>query len=156
MHTAALLLSPVMNTTMDENALAKAVVDTAYHVHVDLGPGLLESAYEAVLARRLQKLGIKVERQKPISVQVDGVALDEGFRADLMVGDLIIVELKSVVSVSPVFSKQLKTYLKLSGKRLGLLINFGAELFKDGVTRVVLDLPEKDGPVQRKGSALQK
>lgn len=145
-----------MNKASDGNIVAKAVVDAAYHVHVDLGPGLLESAYETVLAGRLQKLSYKVERQKPISIQAGDITVDEGFRADLVVADLVIVELKSVVSMSSVFDKQLRTYLKLSGKRIGLLINFGAELFKDGVTRVVVGPPEEGDFSGRKHSALQK
>jgi GxxExxY protein len=132
-----------MEHKVPEDTLAKEVVDAAYRVHVDLGPGLLESAYETVLARRLQRRGLSVERQKPIPVCVDGDILDEGFRADLVVGNLLIVELKSVESMNPVFKKQLKTYLKLSGKRLGLLINFGMELFKNGVSRVAVGLPEE-------------
>ena len=127
---------------MSENDVAKAVVDAAFHIHVELGPGLLESVYEAVLAKELEKRGFKVERQKPISFEFGGSKFDEGFRADLVVNDLVIVELKSVEQAHPVHKKQLKTYLRLSGKRLGLLINFGTELFKDGVARVVLGLPE--------------
>lgn len=127
---------------MNENAIAKAVVDAAFHIHVELGPGLLESVYEVVLAKELEKRGFRVERQKPIGFEFGGSRFDEGFRADLVVNDLVIVELKSVEQCHPVHKKQLKTYLRLSGKRLGLLINFGTELFKDGVSRVVLGLPE--------------
>src|SRR5579859_16713 len=127
---------------MNENDVAKVVVDAAYHIHVELGPGLLESVYEAVLAKELEKRGCRVERQKPIDFVFAGDAFDEGFRADLLVNDLVLVELKSTEQPHPVHKKQLKTYLRLSGKRLGLLINFGTELFKDGVSRVVLGLPE--------------
>jgi len=151
-----LLLSLTMNTPTDEEAVAKAVVDAAYPVHVDVGPGLLESVYETILARRLQRLGFRVERQKPIPIVVDGTTLDEGFRADLMVADQVIVELKSMVTISPVFKKQLRSYLRLSGKKIGLLINFGAEMFKDGVERVVATKPEKAPPAQQNHSALQK
>lgn len=127
---------------MNDNDVAAIVVDAAYHIHVDLGPGLLESVYEAVLASELEKRGLTVVRQKPISFEFRGVRFDEGFRADLMVNDLVLVELKSTEQSNPVHKKQLKTYLRLTGKRLGLLINFGSELFKDGVSRVVLGLPE--------------
>jgi GxxExxY protein len=127
---------------MNENDVAKVIVDAAYHIHVELGPGLLESVYEAVLAKELEKRGCKVERQKPISFIFGENTFDEGFRVDLLVNDLVIVELKSTEQTHPVHKKQLKTYLRLSGKRLGLLINFGTELFKDGVSRVVLGLSE--------------
>jgi len=125
---------------MRENDIAREIVDAAFHLHCDLGPGLLESVYEVLLARSLERRGLGVERQKPIRFEVDGVKFDEGFRADLLVGDLVIVELKSVEELHPSHHKQLKTYLKLAGKRLGLLINFGAPLFKRGVSRVALDL----------------
>ena len=130
-----------MNKPPDGNEVAKAIVDTAFHMQVDLGPGLLESAYEAILAGRLKRLGFKVDRQRPITLNIDGITVDDGFRADLVVNDLVIVELKSVVSLSTVFDKQLRTYLKLSGIRIGLLINFGSELFKDGISRVVVGEP---------------
>ena len=131
-----------MNKSPEGNEVAKAIVDAAFHVHVDLGPGLLESAYETILASRLQRLGFKVDRQRPITLRIDGITVDDGFRADLVVNDLVIVELKSVVSMSAVFDKQLRTYLKLSGIRIGLLINFGSELFKEGVSRVVVGKPQ--------------
>jgi iron complex transport system substrate-binding protein len=117
-------------------------VDAAYHLHYDLGPGLLESVYEVLLARALEKRGLTVERQKAIRWDFDGVRFDEAFRADLLVNDLVIVELKSVEELHPAHHKQLKTYLKVAKKRLGLLINFGAPLFKHGVSRVVLGLPD--------------
>ena len=131
-----------MEKRLDENAIAREIVDTAFHVHVDLGPGLLESAYEAVLAKRLEKRGLRIERQKPIPLRIDGIFLDEGFRIDLLVNDLVLIELKAVEQSNPVYKRQLRTYLRLSGKRLGLLINFGTELFRDGVARVVLGLEE--------------
>ena len=126
---------------MTENELSKIIVDAAYRIHVDLGPGLLESVYESVLAAELQKRELKIERQKPIQFHYAGITFEEGFRIDLLVNDLVIVELKSTEQTHPVHKKQLKTYLRLAGKRLGLLINFGTELFKDGVSRVVLGLP---------------
>ena len=127
---------------MTENEIAKIIVDAAYHLHTDLGPGLLESVYEAMLSRELALRGLKVARQQPISFEYRGQRFDEGFRVYLMIDDLVIVELKSVELLHPSHKKQLKTYLKLTGKRLGLLINFGAPLIKEGIHRVVLGLPE--------------
>lgn len=127
---------------MTENEIAKIVVDNAFHVHTKLGPGLLESVYEAVLAACLRKRGLKVERQVPIPIRFEEMSFDEGFRADLIVEDKVIVELKSVEQTAPVHRKQVITYIKLADKRLGLLINFGAVLIKDGITRLVNGLPE--------------
>lgn len=101
---------------MRENEIAAAVVDAAYHIHVELGPGLLESVYEAVLAPELERRGFKVERQKLIDFEFRGARFDEGFRADLMINELVIVELKSTEQAHPVHKKQLKTYLRLSGR----------------------------------------
>ena len=126
---------------IDENRIAEIVVDSCFKVHTNLGPGLLESVYETVLAHELQKRGLSVSRQKVLPIVYDGVVLDEGFRADLIVEDLVIVELKSVEIVAPVHKKQLNTYLKLSGKRLGLLVNFGTNLIKDGITRIANGMP---------------
>ncbi len=122
---------------MHENEIAKEIVNAAYKIHTTLGPGLLESVYEATLAYELTKRGINVVRQQPIPVVYESVRMEMGFRADLVVGGLVIVELKSVVSIAPVHKKQLLTYLRLADKRLGLLVNFGTELIKDGITRVV-------------------
>ena len=127
---------------MTENEIAKEVVDAAYRVHTTLGPGLLESVYEASLAYELEQRGLKVERQKSLPVVYENVRLEEGFRADLIVSDRVIIELKSVETIAPVHKKQLLTYLRLAEKRLGLLINFGAALIKNGITRVVNGLPE--------------
>ena len=121
---------------MTENEIAKIVVDTAYHIHRRLGPGLLESVYEVILAYALNSRGLKVERQAPVPIIFDGMKFDEGFKADLIVEDKVIVELKSVETIAPVHKKQLLTYLRLADKRLGLLINFGASLIKDGIFRV--------------------
>ena len=121
---------------MTENEIAKIVVDAAYHVHRRLGPGLLESVYEVILVNSLSGRGLNVERQKPVPIVFDGMKFDEGFRADLIVEDKVIVELKSVEKTAPVHKKQLLTYLRLADKRLGLLINFGASLIKDGIFRV--------------------
>ena len=122
---------------MHENDIAKIIVDAAFKVHKALGPGLFESVYEAVMAHEIEGRGLTVDRQKAIPINYDGMDFDEGFRADLIVGDKIIVELKSVETVAPVHKKQLLTYLRLADKRLGLLINFGANLLKEGIFRVV-------------------
>ncbi|MDP3182152.1 MAG: GxxExxY protein [Desulfobaccales bacterium] len=122
---------------MHENEIARLIVDAAYQIHTTLGPGLLKSVYEAVLGYELQKRGLEVTRQIPIPVVYEQMSFDEGFRADLLVAGKVIVELKSVEKVAPVHKKQLLTYLRLADKRLGLLINFGAALIKDGITRVV-------------------
>jgi len=127
---------------MIENEIAKIVVDTAFQIHKKLGPGLLESVYEIVLAHALAKRGLKVERQVPVAIVFEGNKFDEGFRADLIVEDKVIVELKSVEKVMPVHKKQLLTYLRLSDTRLGLLINFGSELIRDGISRVVNGLKD--------------
>jgi GxxExxY protein len=127
---------------MTENEVAKVIVDCAYRVHTTLGPGLLESVYETVLAYELGKRGLQVERQKPLPVVYENIRLEEGFRVDLVVSDLVIVELKSVEEVAPVHKKQLLTYLRLADKRLGLLINFGVAKIKDGISRIVNGLPE--------------
>ena len=121
---------------MTENDVGKIIVDCAFQVHTKLGPGLLESVYEIALAHELKNRGLVVERQVPIPVVYDGIKFDEGFRADLIVAGLVIIELKSVEDIHPVHKKQLLTYLRLADKRLGYLINFGAELIKDGISRV--------------------
>jgi GxxExxY protein len=122
---------------VDENEIAKIIVDAAFQIHKRLGPGLLESVYEVVLAHVLMKSGLRVKRQVPVAIVYDDIKFDVGFRADLIIEDKVIVELKSVENVIPVHKKQLLTYLRLSDKRLGLLINFGAELIRDGISRVV-------------------
>lgn len=125
---------------MIENEISGAVVDAAYKVHTTLGPGLLESVYETVMDFELRKRKLQVRRQVIIPVVYEGVVLDEGFRADLIVQDQVIVELKSVEAVHPVHKKQLLTYLRLADKRVGLLINFNVSLIKDGISRVVNNL----------------
>lgn len=124
---------------MNIEELSSVVVDTAFHLHKELGPGLLESVYEAVLAHNLRRRGLTVERQKPISFTYQGITFDEGFRADLMVNGSLIVELKSVEKLTAVHFKQLLTYLRLLNLPLGLLINFGGATFKEGVRRIVND-----------------
>lgn len=121
----------------DIEEVAAIIVDTALKLHRDLGPGLLESVYEAVLASMLERRGLIVERQKPVPIHYQGIYLDEGFRLDLLVDGQLIVELKSVETIHPVHPKQLLTYLRLMNLPLGLLINFGAPLLKDGLQRVV-------------------
>ncbi len=117
--------------------ISAAVVDAAFRLHRDLGPGLLESVYEAVLSRQLEQRGLKIMRQVPVRIEYDGLVLDEGFRADLVVEGRFVIELKSVESLAPVHPKQLLTYLRLMRLPLGLLINFGAATFREGVRRVV-------------------
>jgi GxxExxY protein len=126
---------------MDENAIAKLVVGAAYKIHKKLGPGLLESVYLAVLAYELRTLGLEVVTEIGLPVIYEDVALEIGFRADMVINNLVIAELKSVEQLALVHRKQLLTYLRLSGKRLGLLINFGAPLIKDNIIRIVNGLP---------------
>jgi GxxExxY protein len=121
---------------MNENEIASLVMDKAFLMHRELGPGLLESVYEVVLDRQLSETGLAVERQVPIPIRFQGITFDEGFRADLFVEKKVIIELKSIERLQPVHSKQLLTYLRLTGCRLGLLINFGENLMKDGFKRV--------------------
>ncbi len=128
---------------MSENEIARIIVDAAYKVHVALGPGLLESVYEAALEYELMKRGLKVNRQVILPVIYGSVRIDEGYRADLIVEGKVIVELKSVEQVAPVHKKQLLTYLRLADKRSGLLVNFGDALIKNGITRVANRLPEQ-------------
>ena len=127
---------------MTENEIATVIVDAALSVHRTLGPGLLESVYEAALAFELRDRGLQVQRQVPIPVRYRDVIFDEGFRADLVVEAKVIVELKSVERVAPVPCKQLLTHLRLADLRLGFLINFNVELLRDGIKRVVNGLEE--------------
>ena len=125
---------------MTENEIAKIIVDTAYNIHVKLGPGLLESVYEEILYYELVKQGLKVKRQKGIPVIWDDIKMELGFRADLIVENKVIIELKSVEAIAKVHPKILLTYLRITGLKLGLLINFGEKLIKDGITRIVNNL----------------
>jgi GxxExxY protein len=128
---------------MELNELSQIIVDAAFHVHRGLGPGLLETVYEVVLAEALRARGLRVERQKPIAIRFEGRVFDEGFRADLIVEGCVLVELKSVEQLARVHKKQVLTYLKLSGIPLGLLINFGGELLKGNIERLVAgDVPD--------------
>jgi GxxExxY protein len=117
--------------------VAREVVDAAYNVHKTLGPGLLESVYEACLQHELKKRGLRVEAQVPVPVVYDGLHLDAGLRLDLLVEGKLIVEIKSVERMNPVYDAQLLTYLKLTGLRLGLLINFSVSVIKQGISRIV-------------------
>lgn len=128
---------------MTENAVAKEIVDAAFRVHTTLGPGLLESVYDAVLSYELSQPGLRSVRQQPMPVVYGNVRINTGFRADLIVEDKVIVEIKSVEVLAPVHKKQLLTYLRLADKRLGLLINFHVALIKDGIIRIVNGLDEE-------------
>lgn len=125
-----------------ENEIATDILDAAFKVHTSLGPGLLESVYEAVLAYELAKREIIARRQVPIPIRYEDLSFEEGFRADLLVGEKVIVELKSVAAIAPVRAKQVLTQLRLSGHRLGLLINFGEIHLKDGIKRIANGLPD--------------
>jgi GxxExxY protein len=127
----------VENDEYYENDLASIIIDCCYNMHVKLGPGLLESVYEEILYSELNEIGLKVERQKELPVVWKGKRLDLGFLTDLIVENKVIIEIKSVIEIHPVHPKQLLTYLKLTGLKLGLLINFNSPLIKTGITRIV-------------------
>ncbi|MBP3303206.1 MAG: GxxExxY protein [Opitutales bacterium] len=122
---------------MNENEIGNIIVATAIRLHQELGPGLLESVYEAILAKLLKDQGLDVKRQVPIPFEYEGMRFEEEFRADLVVEDKVIVELKSVEILNNAHKKQLLTYLKLTGKKLGYILNFGGALMKDGIVRSV-------------------
>ena len=122
---------------MRENELAKAVVDAALQVHKALGPGLLESVYQAVLTYELRQRGLKIESEVSIPVVYEQVQIETAFRADLIIENCLLIELKSIEQVNPIHKKQLLTYLRLSELKLGLLINFNEELIKNAIHRVV-------------------
>jgi GxxExxY protein len=122
---------------MKEDEIGKMVVDVAVQVHRRMGPGLLESVYETVLAHELERSGLRVERQRPIAVIYEGLKFDQGFRVDLFVEDKVIVELKCVEKLTYAHKKQVLTYLRLADRRLGYLLNFNEALMKDGITRIV-------------------
>jgi len=123
-----------------------AVIDAAIKIHRELGPGLLESVYEAVLARDLARRGFEVERQRVVPFVYDGMEFEEGLRLDLLVNGRVIVELKSVENLAPVHSKQVLTYLRLMKLPVGLLINFGAATLKEGLHRIVNNLSPSASP----------
>ena len=128
---------------MTENEIGTIIVNAAIAVHRQLGPGLLESVYEIVLAYELQQRGLGVNRQMPIPIRYQDMTFDEAFRADLFVAEKVIVELKSVEQVSEAHKKQVQTYLRLTGCKLGFLLNFGEALMKRGITRVVNGLEDR-------------
>ena len=122
---------------MTENEVAKHIVDVAFKIHSRFGPGLLESVYETIMSYELKKRGLQVNRQQPIPVVYESIRMNIGFRADLIVENRVVVEIKSIDAIAPVHKKLLLTYLRLTDKKLGLLINFYVDLIKDGTTRVV-------------------
>jgi GxxExxY protein len=129
---------------MTENEIGKVVVDSALALHRELGPGLLESVYEVILAHELRQRGLSVERQVPVPIEYRGIKFEEAFRADILVEGKVVLELKSIEQVTRVHKKQLQTYLRLSGHKLGFLLNFGEGLMKKGITRAVNGLEEAD------------
>ena len=133
---------------MTENEIAKQILDAAFVVHTSLGPGLLESVYEVVLAYELKKRGLTAERQKPMPILYDNIRFDEAFRSDLVVNGKVIVEFKSVEALLPVHAKQLLTQLRLSDLKLGLLINFGAAHLKNGIKRVINGHLDAENPLE--------
>ena len=126
------------------NKITEAIIGASMNVHRALGPGLLESAYEACVLHELSMTGLKVAQQKPLPVIYRGVTLDCGYRLDLMVEDEVIVEIKSIEKLLPIHKAQLMSYLKLAGCNVGLLINFNVEVLKDGIQRVVSGFPDKN------------
>jgi len=129
---------------MEDNEIGKIVVDSAIQVHRELGPGLLETVYEVVLTHELRGRGLQAERQVPIAVSYRGYVFDEGFRADILIEKSLIVELKSVERLNNAHRKQLLTYLRLTDRRLGFLLNFSETLMKNGITRIVNRLEERE------------
>jgi len=123
----------------DLEAISGDVIDAAIKLHQELGPGLLESVYEMILASKLAKMGYSVERQRPVEIRYDGMVFEAAFRADLFVAQTLVVEIKSIERLNPVHGKQLLTYLRLMKQPVGLLINFGGETLKEGLRRVVND-----------------
>jgi GxxExxY protein len=126
---------------MTENEVSKQIVDAAYRIHTELGPGLLESIYEALMAHELENRGLRIVRQQEVPVVYHGTLVGTAFRADLIVEDKVIVEIKSIETIALAHKKQLLTYLRLADKRLGLLINFNVALIKDGITRIANGMP---------------
>jgi iron complex transport system substrate-binding protein len=127
---------------MAPNEITGQIVDAAYKIHLQLGPGLLETVYEVTLAHELRKRGFRVRRQVPVPIEFEGLRFDEGFRMDLLVEESVVVEIKSVEKNHPVHPKQLRTHLVLAKLQLGLVLNFGLERMKDGITRIVNGLAE--------------
>jgi GxxExxY protein len=136
-HKAVSMGKMDLQVSLNEEEISAIVIDAAFQIHRDIGPGLLESVYELVLARALEKRGLRVERQKVVAFEYDGMTFEAGLRVDLLIEDKFIVELKSVETMIPVHPKQVLTYLRLLHLPLGLLINFGAATFKEGIKRIV-------------------
>lgn len=122
---------------LNENEIGKIIIDAAVKVHKELGPGLLETVYEVIFAHELERRGLSVKRQVSIPIEYQGIKFDEGFRADILVENKVIIELKSVESVSKAHKKQVLTYLRLTGCKLGYLLNFGEAFMKDGISRII-------------------
>jgi len=122
---------------MNENEIGKIIIDTAIEIHKELGPGLLESVYEVILAYELKQMGLIVKRQVAIPIVYKNIKFDEGFRADIIVENKVLIELKSVENIHPTHKKQVLTYLKLTRMKLGYLLNFGEELMKKGISRII-------------------
>ncbi len=122
---------------MNENEIGSIVVDCAVNLHMELGPGLLETVYELILEHKLREAGLQVERQVSIPIEYKGMRFDEGFRADIVVENKVILELKSVERIGKAHKKQVLTYLKLTGMKLGFLLNFGEAMMKDGISRII-------------------
>jgi GxxExxY protein len=144
----------IMSAERTLDNITGEIVDAAYKLHRGLGPGLLESVYETVLARDLQRRGLQIERQKPISFEYDGLHFNEGLRVDLMVEAHVVIEIKSVVRLPPVHAKQVLTYLRLLNLPVGLLINFGAPTLKEGLHRIVNGLVPSASPRLRVNQAI--
>ena len=133
---------------MTENEIGTAIIQAAIELHKNLGPGLLESVYEIVLAHELTGRGLTVRRQVPVSIAYKGIVFEEAFRADLVINNRVIIELKSVETLNNAHRKQLQTYLRLTGMKLGYILNFGAALMKEGIVRAVNGLEETPHPLR--------
>ena len=139
--------APARTFTLDE--ITGAIIDASIKIHRDLGPGLLESVYETLLAKELERHGFRVERQKVIQFEYDGIVFENGLRVDLLVESRVVVELKSVDELTRNFSMKVRTYIRLLNLPVGLLINFGGETLKEGLRRIVNNLTPDDSPVLR-------
>jgi GxxExxY protein len=138
---------------LPENLAAAAVVDVAVKVHKTLGPGLLETVYETAVAFELVKRGHSVDRQKSIPLVIEGVAFPSAYRVDLLVDNCLVVEIKSLDSLANVYHKQVMTYCRLGGFRLGLLLNFNVAMMKEGIRRIAMEMPDEPGPLADSGSS---
>ncbi|MEK7834211.1 MAG: GxxExxY protein [Acidobacteriota bacterium] len=141
---------------MTENQIAKIIVDVAYKIHVKLGPGLLESTYEVLMCYEFGKRGLRYTQQQVLPLIYDGVVIEEALRTDIIVEDKVIIEIKSVEQLAKVHYKQLLTYLRVADKKLGLLINFGDKLIKDGIKRIANGLEDEDVEVHTNMASLLK